>query len=575
MKHKHTLNLYSSLANFGLLNKSYIAKIMLVTFLGTHVPLLVLVFSFVTSNSYSWEMTVRVLVIALLATLVGTAATLYALRLLLAPVILTSAALQDYLNTNSLPELPTQFVDEAGTLMANTSQTLHKLDELIHYITNYDDLTGLPNRDLFCERLHQTLSQAHKDQRLVAVLLLGIDDFTGLSHALEHETSNFLLRAIAQRLTTCMAQTDVLAHLIGDEFAIARMEISTFESVIKLSQLLLSTLAKPFSIQGSLIRITASIGMTINQVDDSNNVDQLLQQARMALYQAKQQGRSKYQFYSPEINAQLQERLALENDLHGVLERGEMLVYYQPLIDLHSRQVIATEALVRWQHPTQGLVSPAKFIPIAEANGLIVPLGEWVLRTACAQNRAWQLAGLSPIRISVNLSARQFEQPNLVEIVSQVLQETGLEASYLELEVTESCLIADIQQSIKTLIQLRELGISLALDDFGTGYSSLNYLKSFPVNKLKIDRSFVQDVMSNPDSAAVTDAIIALAKSLRLKITAEGVESQQQLEYLQMRGCHEVQGFYFSRPVPADTIPQMLEKSYQQMEICGSSILSI
>ncbi|AFZ23850.1 diguanylate cyclase (GGDEF) domain-containing protein [Cylindrospermum stagnale PCC 7417] len=575
MKHNHTLNLYSSLTNFGLLNKSYIAKIMLVTFLGTHVPLLVLVFSFVTSNSYSWEMTVRVLVIALLATLVGTAATLYALRLLLAPVILTSVALQDYLNTNTLPELPTQFVDEAGTLMANTSQTLHKLDELIHYITNYDDLTGLPNRDLFCTRLHQTLSQPDKDQRLVAVLLLGIDDFTGLSHALEHETSNLLLRAIAQRLTTCMAQTDILAHLIGDEFAIARMEIPTFESVIKLSQLLLSTLAKPFSIQGSLIRITASIGMTINQVDDSNNVDQLLQQARMALYQAKQQGRGQYRFYSPEINAHLQEQLALDNALHGALERHEMLVYYQPLIDLHSRQVTATEALVRWQHPTQGLVSPAKFIPIAEANGLIVPLGEWVLRTACAQNRAWQLAGLSPIRISVNLSARQFEQPNLVEIVSQVLQETGLEASYLELEVTESFLMADIQQSIKTLEKLRELGISLALDDFGTGYSSLNYLKRLPVNKLKIDRSFVQDVMSNPDSAAVTDAIIALAKSLRLKITAEGVETQEQLEYLQMRGCHEAQGFYFSRPVATDTIPQMLKKSSQQLEICGSSVLSV
>lgn len=575
IKLTHTLNLYSSLANLGLVKKSYIAKIMLVAFLGTHVPLLALVFSFVTSNSYSWEMTVRVLVIALLATLAGTAATLYALHHLLAPVILTSAALQDYLDTNTLPELPTQFVDEAGTLMANTSQTLHKLDELIHYITNYDDLTGLPNRDLFCVRVDQTLSQPQKDQRFVAVLLLGIDDFTSMSQALEHETSNLLLRAVAQRLTTCMGQTDVLAHLSGDEFAIARMEIPTFECVIKLSQLLLCTLAKPFSIQGSLIRITASIGITINQLDDSNNVEQLLQQARIALYQTKRQGRSQYQFYSPEINAQLQERLALENDLYGALERCEMLVYYQPLIDLHSRQATATEALVRWQHPTQGLVSPAKFIPIAEANGLIVPIGEWVLRTACAQNRAWQLAGLPPIRISVNLSARQFEQPNLVEIVRQVLEETGLEASYLELEVTESFLMADIQQSIKTLEKLRELGISLALDDFGTGYSSLNYLKRLPVNKLKIDRSFVQDVMSNPDSAAVTDAIIALAKSLRLKITAEGVETQEQLEYLQMRGCHEAQGFYFSRPVPGDTIPPMLKKSFQQMEICGSSILSV
>jgi diguanylate cyclase (GGDEF)-like protein len=531
---------------------------MLVAFLGTHVPLLTLLFSFVISNSYSWEMAIRVLLIALFATLGGTAATLYALRHLLNPVILTSTALRNYLNTKTLPELPTEFVDEAGTLMADTSQTLHKLDELIHYITSYDNLTGLPNRDLFRERLLQTLFQLQNNQQLIAVLLLGIDDFAAMSHALEHETSNLLLRAVTQRLITCIGQTDVLTYLNGGEFAIARTTIPSFENVIKLSQLLLSTLAKPFSVDGNLIHITVSIGITINELGEQNSIDQLLQQAHIALYQAKQRGRSKYHFYSPEINTQLQERLSLENELHGALERNEMLVYYQPLIDLHTRQVTALEALIRWQHPIQGLVSPAKFIAIAEANGLIVPIGEWVLRTACAQNRACQLAGFSPIRISVNLSARQFEQPNLVEIVSQILEETGMAAHYLELEVTESSLVSDIQRSIKTLEQLRELGISLALDDFGTGYSSLNYLKRFPVNMLKIDRSFVQDVTSNPDSAAVTDAIIALAKSLRLNITAEGIETQAQLDYLQQRGCHEGQGFYFSRPIPADKIAQIL-----------------
>ncbi|MBD1904672.1 bifunctional diguanylate cyclase/phosphodiesterase [Funiculus sociatus GB2-A5] len=566
MKLNCQLALYSFLARFGLLKKSYTAKIMLVAFLGTHVPLLTLLTTFIISNSYSWEMTVRVLVIALLATLAGTAATLYALRHLLAPVILTSAALQDYLNTKKLPELPTEFADEAGTLMADTSQTIHKLDELIHYISNYDALTGLPNRDLFRNRLHQTVSQSENNQRLLAVLLLGIDDFTDMSHTLEQETLNLLLRAIAQRLTTCTSQTDILAHISEDEFAITLTEISSFESAIKLSQLVVSTLAKPFFLEGTSIRITASIGIAINDLEDRNGVDKLLQQARLGLYQAKQQGRSQYQFYSPEVNAQLQERLALENELHGAVERNEMVVYYQPLIDLHSRQITAMEALVRWQHPTRGLVSPAKFIPIAEANGSIVPIGEWVLRTACAQTRAWQLAGLPPIRISVNLSARQFEQPNLVEVVSQILEETGLTASYLELEVTESFLMGDVQRSVNTLEQLRELGILLALDDFGTGYSSLNYLKRFPVTMLKIDRSFVQDVTSNPDSAAVTDAIIALSKSLRLNITAEGIETQEQLDYLQKRGCEEGQGFYFSRPVPADAIAQMLKESSQQME---------
>jgi diguanylate cyclase (GGDEF)-like protein len=543
---------------------------MLVAFLGTHVPLLTLLLSFVISNSYSFGMAAQIMIIALLATLAGTAVTLYALNHLLKPVILTSGALQNYLNTKTLPKLPTEFADEAGTLMADTSQTLHKLDELIHQITNYDDLTGLPNRDLFRDRLHQILSQPENNQRLVAVFLLSIDDFTGMSHGLDHQTTNLLLRAVAKRLLDCTAQTDVLAYLKGDEFALARMDIHSLESVIKLSQVLLINLSKPFSVEGNLIHITVSIGITLNNLTDPNSVDQLLQQAHIALYQAKQQGRSQYQFYSPKINAQLQERLTLENELHGALERGEMLVYYQPIIDLHSGQVIAMEALLRWQHPTLGLVSPAKFIPIAEANGAIVPIGEWVLRTACAQNRAWQFAGFTPIRISVNLSSRQFEQPYLVEIVNQILEETGLQASSLELEVTESFLMADIDRSVKTLKQLRELDICLALDDFGTGYSSLNYLKRFPVNMLKIDRSFVQDVMSNPDSAAVTDAIIALAKSLRLKITAEGVETKEQLEYLQMRGCDEGQGFYFSRPVPADIIAPMLQKSSQQVETIGA-----
>ncbi|MEH2294374.1 putative bifunctional diguanylate cyclase/phosphodiesterase [Nostoc sp.] len=566
MNLNHKLYLYSFLADFGWLKKSYTAKIMLVAFLGTHVPLLTLLLSFLVSNSYSLEMAARVMIIALLATLVGTAITLYALNHLLKPVILTSAALQNYLNTKTLPELPTKYADEAGTLMADTSQTLHKLDELIHYITNYDDLTGLPNRDLFCDRLHEILSQPENNQRLVAIFLLSIDDFTAMSHGLEHHITNLLLRAVAQRLSTCMVQTDILAHLSGDEFAIARMDIVSFESVIKLSQLLSSNLSKPFFVEGNLIHITASMGITINGLNDLNSVDQLLQQAHMALYQAKQQGRSQYQYYSPEINAQLQERLTLENELHGALKRNEMLVYYQPLIDLQNGQITGMEALVRWQHPTLGLISPAKFIPIAEANGLIVPIDQWVLRTACAQNRAWQLAGFNPIRISVNLSARQFEQPNLVDVVSQILQETGLKASYLELEVTESFLMGDIERSIKTLKQLRELGIWLALDDFGTGYSSLNYLKRFPVNMLKIDQSFVQDVISNPDSTAITDAIIALAKSLRLKITAEGVETKEQLDYLQMQGCDEGQGYYFSRPVPADIITPMLQESSHQME---------
>ncbi|MBD0335994.1 MAG: EAL domain-containing protein [Cyanobacteria bacterium Co-bin13] len=560
------LSFYSTLTRFSPLKKSYIAKIMLVAFLGTHVPLLTLLLSFVLSNAYSWELAMRVLITALLATLVGTAITLWALHTLLAPVTLTSTALQNYLDTKTLPDLPTDFTDEAGKLMANTSQTLHKLDELIHYISNYDDLTGLPNRDLFCDRIRQTLVEPQNDQHLIAVLLVAIDDFTSISHVWQSETANALLRQVAQRVAACTSPTDSPARLGGDEFAIALTNIHTFEAIIRQSQLLLKTLAKPFCVEGQIIHITASIGITLNTLNEHIDINELLQQAHMALHTAKDQGRSQYRFYSPEVAARLQQRIALENELHKALERNEMQVYYQPLIDLESGQVTAMEALLRWQHPVLGMVSPAQFIPIAESNGLIVELGEWVLRTACAQNQAWQRAGLPPIRISVNLSARQFEQSALVEIVGQVLAETGLHPDYLELEVTESALMNDMAHSIKTLEQLRMLGIVLALDDFGTGYSSLNYLKQFPVSMLKIDRSFVQDVTSNPDSAAVANAIIALAKSLRLKITAEGIETQEQLDYLKLQGCDEGQGFYFARPTPAAACTELLMQASKQLQ---------
>jgi diguanylate cyclase (GGDEF)-like protein len=566
MQHNQKLYLYSCLDQLKFVKKSYTAKIMLVAFLGTHIPLLTLLFSFVISNSFSLEMVVKVLLIALIATLVGTAVTLYTLNYLLAPVILTSKALQNYLNHQALPKLPTKFADEAGTLMADTSETLQKLDELIHYITHYNSITGLPSRDLFSDRVYQNVFQSHGNEWIIAFLLLSIDDFTNINNGLGHEKSNLLLRQVAQRLNTCISKTDIIGHLNRDEFVIAITEIPTFENLIKLSQLLQSSIAKPFLIEGNLVHITISFGMTINSINNPESVEKLLQEAHIALYQATQQGRSQYQFYSSDVNDKLHEHLVLENELHGALERGEIVVYYQPMIDFNTGKINAMEALVRWQHSSKGLISPAKFIPIAEANGLIIPIGEWVLRSACTQIRNWQLAGLPPIRISVNLSARQFEEPNLVNVISEILQETALDASYLELEVTESFLIADINNSITTLTQLRELGILLALDDFGTGYSSLNYLKRLPVHLLKIDQSFVQDVTSNPDSAAVTNAIIALAKSLRLKITAEGIETEEQLNYLQQRGCDEGQGYYISRPAPAETIVQMLKNGYQNTE---------
>jgi diguanylate cyclase (GGDEF)-like protein len=559
MNLSRSLFLYASLDRLKVIKQSYIAKIMLVAFLGTHIPLLTLLFSFIVNNSLSMGTTTRVLIIALVATLVGTAATLYALHHLLTPVILTSNALQNYLNAKTLPNLPMKFIDEAGTLMADTSQTLHELDKLIQYISHYDELTGLPNRELFCSQLVKSLLQTENTQPLVGLLLVGIDDLPGLSQGLDRETLRIFLRAFVQRLKTCLEPTHSLSRIGSDEFAIAITDLNTVESVISLAQLLLSMLAKSFFISRTLICPTISIGIAINNLKDAQDVDQLLQQSQIALRQSKQRGSKQYQFYSPEMNIRLQERFSLESGLHDALARNELSVYYQPLVCLATGKIVGLEALVRWQHPEKGLISPEKFIPIAESNGSIVSIGEWVLRTACAQARVWQRDGKPSLRISVNLSARQFEQSDLVEVVSKILQETQLSAADLELEVTESALMTDIQRSIDTLNQLRTLGISIALDDFGTGYSSLNYLNRFPINMLKIDRSFVQNLTSNSDSAAITDAIIALAQSLKLNITAEGIETQEQLHYLQGRGCNEGQGFYFSYPVPAAEMSQLLE----------------
>jgi len=558
-----SLQLYSFLSRFRY-PKSYKGKILLVAFIGTHVPLLSLLVYFVSSTSFSLAMTVKVLLIALVATLGGTAATIFALHELLAPVTLTSSMLQQYLSRKMLPDLPTQFSDEVGTLMADTFQTLHQLDSVIQHMANYDNLTGLPNRLLFRDRLQQTLSQAQQNHQQLAVLLLDLDSFKDINSMLGHQAGDILLRGVAQRLSTC-AQGSDLCRLGSDEFAIIQ-PISISESVITLSEALLNTLVQPFSLNDQAVHTSACIGITIYPLDGTG-VDQLLQNAGTAVHQAKLQGRNTCQFYAADLNAKLQERLALEQELRHALAQGELFLNYQPRIDLESRRTVAVEALLRWQSPSRGLVPPTQFIPIAEATGMIIPIGEWVLRQACAQNRAWQEVGLPPVRVSVNLSARQFEQNNLVAVIDQVLAETSLDAAYLELEVTESLIIEDVQRAIAILQQLHDRGISLSLDDFGTGYSSINYLHRFPIDTLKIDRSFVADIGSNPDDAAITNAIIALAHSLHLGITAEGVETKEQLHYLESQGCHEVQGYYFSRPVLADALANLLHSEQHALSI--------
>ena len=561
---KSSLHLYLLLSRLRHL-KSYQSKILLVAFLGTHIPLLALIVYFLLSTS-TFELTGRVLITTIFATLGGTGLTLCALHNLLAPVVLTSQALREYRNERKLPDLPTGFTDQVGTLMADALLTIKKLEELIEHVSSYDNLTGLPNRTLFQNRLQQALSQSPFKDKPLTVILVGLDGFKNINSTLGHSAGDLLLKQATQRLSNCLGETDILSRFGGDEFAIIQTQLTSSDSAIALSKEILNTLSKPFLLKGQQVYISASIGISIYPFDNTN-VNQLLQNADNALYQAKQKGRNNYQFYSAQMNAKLQERLNLERELHKALKRGELLLHYQPRVDLHSGRMIAVEALLRWQSPTLGFVSPAKFIPIAEENGLIVPIGEWVLRHACTQNQIWQMSGLPPVRMAVNLSARQFEQQNLVELVTEVLEETGLEANYLELEITESLVMDDVQQSIAILKQLHERGIALALDDFGTGYSSLNYLKRFPIDTLKIDQSFVHHIASDPNDAAVIRAIIALGSSLQLNITAEGVETQEQLDYLMLHRCDEVQGYYFSRPVPADSLRTLLENDQNFLKL--------
>jgi EAL domain-containing protein (putative c-di-GMP-specific phosphodiesterase class I)/GGDEF domain-containing protein len=559
------LNLYAFLAKLPGFKTRYIAKIMLVAFIGIHVPLITLLISFLITRSESLTTIIHILSVALIVTLLGTVATLYALNYLLAPVILTSAALKNYLDTRTLAQLPTGFRDEAGTLMGNTYQTLHQLDGLIDYMTHYDALTGLPNAELLQLRLEQTIAQFA--QQRFTITMVGINEFSNLCDRREPHIVSQLLKSITYRLQNIIDSTDELAYCSSGVFTIVSLKTFSFEEIVERSQIVLKTLNQPYKLTNNQIQINVNLGIRLSSLDETpvenqNSrmlVDRLIQQANMTL-RAAQIDRQPYQFYSSSLNQKLQRQIVLENDLHSALERQEIRIHYQPIVNLQNGEIIGVEALMRWQHPKLGWVSPDQFIPIAEANGLIQSLGSWVLKMACLDSRAWRDQGLNPIRMSVNLSTRQLEYPDLLEHICQILNDTEIPAADLELEITETALMGDIERSVDILTQLRKEGISLALDDFGTGHSSLSYLKRFPVNMIKIDRSFVTNILQNPHDAAIARTIISLAHSLNLNITVEGIETKEQLEYFKLQDCQEGQGFYFSRGVSAEAITKLLQR---------------
>jgi diguanylate cyclase (GGDEF)-like protein len=429
-----------------------------------------------------------------------------------------------------------------------------KAQAQISHMARHDALTNLPNRTLFREQLEEALWRTKRNDH-IAVLCLDLDHFKGINDSLGHPIGDDLLREVAGRLTACVREGDTVCRLGGDEFAIVQIGSDRQTSPTTLASRLIEVVSAPYDIQGHQITIGVSIGVAVVP-NDGSDPDQLLKNADLALYRAKEDGGGIFHFFEIGMDARAQARRLLEIDLRGALSRSEFLIYYQPIHDLKADRVVGFEALVRWNHPLRGMIAPLNFIPLAEETGLIVPLGDWVLRTACNDAAGWS----QDVCVAVNLSPAQFKSRNLVPSVISALEDSGLSACRLELEITESVLLHDSDATLTTLHKLRSLGVRISMDDFGTGYSSLSYLRSFPFDKIKIDRSFVSELATRDDSMAIVRAVTGLGKSLGISTTAEGVETSEQLALLRLEGCTEVQGYLFSPPRPAEDVENMLSK---------------
>jgi len=424
-------------------------------------------------------------------------------------------------------------------------------EKQLEYQAYYDALTGLPNRLLFRDRVVNAIAQASRNRRGVAVMYLDLDHFKLVNDSLGHSLGDALLSEVAARLQGCVRASDTISRLGGDEFTILLIDTSSSESIAGVARKILQSFAHPIRVGGHELFVTASIGISIFP-GDGEDVETLLRCADSAMYRAKELGRNQAQMFTASMNERYGRRLALEQSLHHALERDELVVHYQPMFDRNRRKIVALEALVRWNHPERGLVQPAEFIGLAEETGLIVPIGEWVLRRVCHDLRTWRAAGLPPIRIGVNIAAPQFQQLSFALVVGSILREYGCDPALLELEITETVAVQNIETTTTAMRELKELGIRIAIDDFGTGQSSLVYLKRFPIDTVKIDRAFVRDVTTDESAAAIVSYVINLAHTLRLAVVAEGVETEAQWSFLKLNACDQMQGFLFSEPMPAD-----------------------
>jgi diguanylate cyclase (GGDEF)-like protein/PAS domain S-box-containing protein len=421
----------------------------------------------------------------------------------------------------------------------------------ISYLATRDPLTELPNRVLFNDRLEQSIVAARRSGQSLALMFIDLDRFKNINDSLGHQVGDLLLKEVAGRMQGCVRKGDTLSRLGGDEFVVTLDGLQHAEDAAQVAAKIIKSLSRPFEVAGNTLNTSCSIGISIYP-DDAEDERALMKNADTAMYHAKEKGRNNYQFFSPEMNVRAVERHSLETDLRQGLERDEFILHYQPQVDIASGRVVGVEALLRWQHPTRGLLSPATFMDVAEESGLIEPIGQWVLRNACQRAKVWQDTGYPSIKIAVNLSARQLIKPReFSRRLSRILSSTGLDPRYLELEMTESLLLHNAEENIAVLRKLGQDGVRIAVDDFGTGYSSLSYLRQLPIDTLKIDRSFVRDLETDPEDAAIIQAVVAMAHSLGLQVTAEGVETHGQLEALAGIGCDEYQGYLFSKPLPA------------------------
>lgn len=452
-----------------------------------------------------------------------------------------------------------ELADDLGYGIANRrdAEARERIERELEHQYSHDALTGLANRSLFEDRVRHAMLHAVRTGRLVAVLLMGMDRFKIINESLGHSVGDALLKHVGPRLAACLREDDTVARFSGDEFAVALIDVAKAEDVAPLAGKLLAAAMQPLALAEREIYTSASMGISLFP-KDGESMERLLQNADAAMHSAKSLGGNAFRFYVPEMNERMSARFAMEADLHRALERNELLLHFQPKASLVTGEMTGAEALVRWRRPEIGLVPPGDFIPLAEETGLIQPIGEWVIETVCEHLRAWLDAGLPVPSVAINLSARQFRQENLVRVIRQALRVNKLDAGFIELEITESALMDDVLAAVAILRELKTIGVRLSLDDFGTGFSSLSYLKRFPIDQLKIDQSFVRDVTTDPDDAAICIAVIDLAHNLNLKVVAEGVETAEQMSYLRLQGCDEMQGYYFSRPLSAEEFVQIL-----------------